>query len=482
VRIKWQFTLRILGERDMNKRLGVEIAVLLLLASTILVVAPLAEASDSWSTMAPLPTALSGCKAAAVNGIIYVFSTSVTYAYNPATNSWSNKTPMPTPRSTFAVTAFGGKIYVIGGKLNPSSPDIVMTGKNEAYNPATDTWETKTSMPVPNELCEANAAGGSIYIIGGLKDPIQGDASNINQAYNPASDSWSLKASMPTAVFKYASAVVDGKIYVMGGEGRNTPGNLTQIYNPQSDSWAAGPSLPGPSNGAGAAATTGVKAPKRIYVIGGRQGYTYDVSAVNHVLDPVEGTWASGASMRIARQGLAVAVVDDQIYAIGGSYPEIQQGTGSQALGKQTITLVSKVTPVNFMPYSSTAANERYTPIGYSETQPAISPSSTATVAPSPTYSPTQTPTASPSYPANTPPFTPSPQATTTNPQQTNPPISTPTPPSQQTPTANQPESGSPFEALTPGWLTLIAVLAVGLPLSVLLVRRASRKGKVSLP
>jgi N-acetylneuraminic acid mutarotase len=455
----------------MNKRLALEALVLVALTFSVAISFPLTEALEgSWVSLTPLPSALSGCKAAVVDGRIYVFGASVTYAYNPETDTWSTKTPMPTSRLYFGAAAFEGKIYVIGGRLAPSNiNNIQMTGKNEAYNPATDTWETKATMPIPTESADANAAAGSIYVAGGLKDPLIGEASNINQAYNPVNNSWSLKASLPTAIFTYASTVLDGKIYILGGDAKDNPGTQNQIYDPQTDSWTTGPGMPGHTDAAGAAATSGLKAPKRLYVVGGRLSHGYESTNAMQIFDPSTGTWDSAARMRTARQRLAVVAVDDKIYAIGGTYPEIQ-GTSSTS-GKPTLTLVSKVTPVNFMPYLDTAANERYTPSGYSET-PSESPSPTATATHSP--NPTQSPTTAPTSPATT--LTPSPDATATTPQETNPPLSTPTPPNQQTPTPALPESGSPFEALTPGWLALIAVLVVGLPLSALLIRRSRKR------
>ncbi len=52
------------------------------------------------------------------------------------------KAPMPTARQSFASTAVNGIIYAIGG-LNSNGTLTV----NEAYDPATNSWSTKASMP-----------------------------------------------------------------------------------------------------------------------------------------------------------------------------------------------------------------------------------------------------------------------------------------------------------------------------------------------
>ena len=56
---------------------------------------------------------------------------------------------MPTPRSGFAIAVYQNKIYVIGGTVGNG-----YVGNNEVYDPVSNTWETKTSMPTPRaDLC-----------------------------------------------------------------------------------------------------------------------------------------------------------------------------------------------------------------------------------------------------------------------------------------------------------------------------------------
>ncbi len=141
---------------------------------------------------------------------------------------------------------------------------------------------------------------------------IQGEAPvpNVNEVYDPLTDSWTRKKPPPTQVSNYASAVVDNKIYVISYSGENDA--LTQIYDPETDSWSFGAQIPTPGWGAAAGATTGVMAPKRIYVMGGNPTFP-----LNQVYDPETDTWIMGAQMPTGRYGLGVAVVNDMLYAIG---------------------------------------------------------------------------------------------------------------------------------------------------------------------
>ena len=62
----------------------------------------------------------------------------------------------------------------------------------------------------------AAVVDGVIYLIGGVSSPVYWE--NKNEAYNPATNSWSTcKADMPTGRQYLAAAAVDGVIYAIGG-------------------------------------------------------------------------------------------------------------------------------------------------------------------------------------------------------------------------------------------------------------------------
>jgi hypothetical protein len=326
-----------------------------------------AVSNDCWVSKKALPTEREGLCAAVVNGKIYaVGGWSPNEMYDPNADNWITLQSVPTSRAFFGTAVFRDKIYIIGGldqlyyPSNPSEFYVIegVTGVNEVYDPVTNTWETKTPMPTPRDHLQANIVDSRIFLIGGqtqqpLDDLTAEHTSNLTEVYDPATDSWTTMASIPNAVYSYASVVVDGKIYVISGMYANSSlSNLVQIFDPQTNSWSFGKPIPTPMNLAAAGATTGIVAPKRIYVFGGSKTQVYD---------PEADTWSSGADMPTYRYGLAVAVVNDTLYALGGSG------------------------------VSLTDANEQYTPIGYGTVTP--SPSTTATQ--SPELTPTQSPTAS---------------------------------------------------------------------------------------
>jgi hypothetical protein len=153
---------------------------------------------------------------------------------------------------------------------------------------------------------------------------------------------------MPTAVANYASAVMDNKIYIISGKASGSATtNLTQIYNPRIDKWRFGAPIPMGVSGAAAGATTGVQAPKAIYVFGGANDtYPLNGQYTNQVYFPTTNSWGMAAPMTIDRGGLSVTVMNDKLYVIGG--------------GHNIFTPASTV-------------NMQYTPISYGTVPPAVS-------------------------------------------------------------------------------------------------------------
>jgi N-acetylneuraminic acid mutarotase len=263
--------------------------------------------------MADIPTGRLGPGVATVNGKVYVIGgynrgvININEEYDPTADTWTTKKPMPTPRSQFAIAVYQNKIYCIGGGGDFGMEEV--TGITEVYDPETDTWETKTLMPTPREFIDANVVDGKIYIIVGSKPVNLNNPSfvpNVNEVYDPETDSWTTETPPPTQVSNYASAVYDNKIYLFSE-------NLTQIYDPQTSSWSKGAPIPNTEWGAAAGVTSGIFAPKRIYVLGGYSTFNF-----NQIYDPETDTWTTGAPMPTNRYGLGVAVVSDLIYAIGG--------------------------------------------------------------------------------------------------------------------------------------------------------------------
>lgn len=221
-----------------------------------------------------------------------------------------------------------------------------------------NSWTTKSSMPQAISGVKAAVVNGKIYVVGGItyedEDNQRQKYTAANEVYDPAKDSWTIRQSSPIAGARHPPTVVDHKICIMGGTDSSQQWKSNQIYEVENDSWSLGASLPTNTYYAAAVATTVILAPETIYVFGG--GLTEPTGSV-HVYDPVLDNWTFGTSMPTNRTSLAVGIVNDVIYGMGGN------------LGWE-----GGEWPLYGHPLGTTNVVEQYTPFGYGTILPEFEP------------------------------------------------------------------------------------------------------------
>jgi N-acetylneuraminic acid mutarotase len=211
---------------------------------------------------------------------------------------------MPTSRQEVGVGILDGKIYVVGGISGGVGVNTV-----ERFDPVANSWESATvaDLPAPDPLhhVAVTAAGGYLYAIGGYHGSF--NAVDSVYRYDPVSNTWTPRASLPAAQGSMAAVTIGGIIYAVGG----TPNtNVLVSYNPGTNSWSVLNPLPTQREHHAAAAVDG-----RLYVIGGRNGPNL---SANEMYDPGTGLWISRAPLPTARGGIAAAVVEGRILVFGG--------------------------------------------------------------------------------------------------------------------------------------------------------------------
>jgi N-acetylneuraminic acid mutarotase len=229
--------------------------------------------------------------AAVINGKIYVAGgltalgpTRSLYVYNVASNSWSTKAPMPIRSHGGAAAAIDGKLWVLATTAGDSGRYTDPT-RIFRYDPATDSWSEREPAPHPHHLGAVGVINGKIYVAGGTAKTHFNDVAYeydwapvaTLDVYDPATNVWTTKRSMPTARWGAAGGVIDGKLYVAGGAGSDFKALSTmEMYDPATNTWAARAKMLAPRSGAGAAVVGGM-----LHVMGGTSGPDSDALKTN---------------------------------------------------------------------------------------------------------------------------------------------------------------------------------------------------------
>lgn len=231
--------------------------------------------------------------------------------------------PAPTKRTEVAVAAVGGKIYVVGGFEQPELGNITALAVSkvvEEYDPATDRWVTKAPLPIGLHHAGIGVVGDRLYVIGGFTKSflsVWKPVANVYQ-YDPATDTWAERASMPTPRGALAVAEAAGKLLAIGGYDGEANSAAAEEYDPSSDSWRVRAPLPTPRDHL-AAAGVGT----RVYAIGGRLNRDYSRNlAVTEAYDLETDRWHRVADLPTARSGITAGVLDGVIYVLGGEAPQ----------------------------------------------------------------------------------------------------------------------------------------------------------------
>jgi N-acetylneuraminic acid mutarotase len=229
--------------------------------------------------------------AAVINGKIYVPGGSTPlgpskslYVYTVASNTWTTKASMPIRSHGGAAAAIDGKLWVLA---TPAGEGGFYTNETRLfrYDPATDDWSEREPAPHHHHRAAVGVINGKIYVAGGMTNTLRDDATYQYgpepwaelDVYNPATNVWTTKASMPTARWGAAGGVIDGKLYVAGGRGTD-PSALTtmEMYDPATNTWGVRAKMLTARYGAGAAVVGGV-----LHVLGGTSGPDSDALRTN---------------------------------------------------------------------------------------------------------------------------------------------------------------------------------------------------------
>lgn len=228
--------------------------------------------------------------------IIFIASSAVA-----ANGTWLQKASLPTTTTTrgeCGAFSINGKGYIFGGTL------AYPTWLNETweYDPATDSWTQKASIPATG-LREP-----AFFVIGnkGYAGTGMTGSSQVKAFYefDPVANTWTAKANLAGSARRDAIGfAVGGKGYI--GTGNSTGGELKDLweYDPATDKWISKTSLTGVVRDASIAFAIGTKG----YVTTGRNGASTYTDCWEY--DPNSNAWTQKANFPGVSRSEAVSFV-----------------------------------------------------------------------------------------------------------------------------------------------------------------------------
>jgi N-acetylneuraminic acid mutarotase len=185
---------------------------------------------NQWTQVASIPEPIFGSCAVVLDGKLHILgggkdkgASAAHQVYDPQTDSWSLKASLPDPggRGWGLPSVYKDRIYLFGGC------DALWAGTKTAwvYEPETDKWSDITPMPVERMNGAAVTVGDCIYIFGGhtgLNNGRTGPRIYEEQLrsvfrYNPDKNTYTRQTDAPETMNFLNYYYYDGAVYVISG-------------------------------------------------------------------------------------------------------------------------------------------------------------------------------------------------------------------------------------------------------------------------
>ncbi|WP_240741689.1 kelch repeat-containing protein [Deinococcus sp. KSM4-11] len=141
------------------------------------------DVPTAWQSRAPLPNARNHIGAVVLDGLIYAVGGQHlgdeahgdlrdVHRYDPATDSWTSIAPLPLPLGhiTASTVIWNGRIVVVGGVTLATNGGAI-EGKESntvlTYDPSLNKWSALTSLPGPRQSPVAGVIGGKMIVTTG---------------------------------------------------------------------------------------------------------------------------------------------------------------------------------------------------------------------------------------------------------------------------------------------------------------------------
>jgi N-acetylneuraminic acid mutarotase len=282
--------------------------------------------------------ARSECGLAVVNGKLYLIGgdgggSRTVQSFDPQTLTWTKRTEAPIDMHHFQAVPYKNNIYVLDAFYSGGFPDQVPMSNVYKYNPEKNTWQKGGEIPAERRRAGAGAAeyDSKLYLVAGIQHGHSSGTTNMFDMYDPETEKWTSLPDAPHIRDHCSATVVKDKLYVVGG--RNTSYHETNnfmaffshtvtdvdCYDFKTGKWSTIQArLP---LGSGGGAVVNLK--DVLYYMGGERATSTERNAPRkntYYLDPsFQLHWPETDSMHDARNGMTAVVLNNKIYATGGS-------------------------------------------------------------------------------------------------------------------------------------------------------------------
>jgi N-acetylneuraminic acid mutarotase len=173
-------------------------------------------------------------------------------------------------------------------------------------------WTQFTPLPAPRQEVAVAAMGGRVWVIGGFGGNAEPMATV--ETYDPALNLWETRASLPEPVHHAAAAVVGNRLFVFGGytggRVRWTAQDAVYEFVATREAWEPRAAMPTPRGGLAVAVLDG-----RVHALGGSGE---SVTNAHEIYDPATNRWRAANAMPTARDHLAAVAFQGRVWALGG--------------------------------------------------------------------------------------------------------------------------------------------------------------------
>lgn len=238
---------------------------------------------------------------------------------------------------------------------------------DHSFFPNSISWQSRGELTLKREEAQSFVADGKLYVLGGYVDS-HFAATQRMERFDPATGRLERMADMPSKI-THAGVAVDPLtriVWFVGGYIGDFPAppGTTAVwkYQLETDTWAQGPSIPA-ARGAGGAAIIG----RKLYFFGGANKNRTADQDDHWALDLRTPTsWRARAPLPNPRNHFSTAVVNSQIYVVGGQHllereSENQSDVHSYNVDTDTWTTLAPVPrPYSHFTFSTGVYNNRF--------------------------------------------------------------------------------------------------------------------------